>query len=721
MKIQIKELVIQYNQREIAKGFEIELNSGDFCLLTGLSGSGKTSLLTYLSLDEKLKFEGNFRINDVPICELSEEKINEIKMNQIAYVSQNNLIFGELTVKENLEMFSEIGYQTINETMIEELVSKLKLKSLLNKKAKKLSGGEKQRTAIACAILKNAQLYLFDEPTSMIDIENKKAVYDVLNQLSKEGKIIVVVSHEANYFQYNKEYAFENGKIELVKSEAVEIIKQNTTQVKTHDMKKLIRNISLKMFRSVQYTNLSFILITSICIALISTIITISKADIDSQIEAAHIVNNPEIVVVNTQEYGYARSDYDIYYPITDETFEKMRAIEHVVAAEKILYFPQETWTMWWNNGEADWADFTGQPTVTLLKDGQEVLSYNYYSEQDIEIEKGSFAIYPTYDHLNINQDCSVVTTDQEGIYISKSIADRLGLTELNGERIRLCVSVPVVCASSVWWGSLEENGEIVDFERPIQPPGNIYAELEFKIKGILKTDVDYYKYNVSYAPEFFLDIDVIERIQKEYYENNQDLINAIKELDFDQQDEGTTGKYFESYISDDSLWLPRTAVIHVDEGEHINDVVNELTLIDPGLSITITSYGMVHIDEGLVRNVILNAIIYCGLIMIILLISLSIMKAYRRKRRKDDYTLLKINGFTSQNINLLEHNEILIETGFVSIIATTLTWISIHIFSTLYVFYKIRFSIYYLLLICVLTYVILLLGNYLSKFLRRR
>jgi len=162
------------------------LNSGDKIGLFGESGAGKTTLLKIISglyhpISGNIIIDNQY-INSEHLCDIS------------VICSQNPYLFS-ITLKDNIN-FSNII--TDDKGFINLVYEQLGIYDLENMNLKELSGGQYHRIALARALISEAKLYIFDEPTANIDIEKRKAFYNLLEQLSKKGKIIIVSTHNEN-------------------------------------------------------------------------------------------------------------------------------------------------------------------------------------------------------------------------------------------------------------------------------------------------------------------------------------------------------------------------------------------------------------------------------------------------------------------------------------------------------------------------------------------
>ncbi|HIP25773.1 MAG TPA: phosphate ABC transporter ATP-binding protein [Archaeoglobus profundus] len=164
----------------------MEIDRGITAIL-GSSGAGKTTLLRIIALLES--FEGEYYFMG--------EKANDKHRRKITMVFQNPVVFRGTVMDNILYALSLDGKP--DRRKAEKILEKLNLIDLANKKAKLLSGGEKQRLCIAMALAIDREVYIFDEPTSNLDVENARIVEKCILELARKGKTVIIATH--NLFQ----------------------------------------------------------------------------------------------------------------------------------------------------------------------------------------------------------------------------------------------------------------------------------------------------------------------------------------------------------------------------------------------------------------------------------------------------------------------------------------------------------------------------------------
>lgn len=214
LQIQIKNLSFSYDdKREILHGIDMDIQPKSFVSIVGVSGSGKSTIAGIL-MGLNPKYHGVIKINQDEHGDLSSQSI----MSHITMVSHNSWLF-EGTVKENLLM----GNALATDEQMEDALKKVNLLAFVNSQdglntrietnGSNFSGGQKQRLALARALLHNTPMYIFDEATSNIDASSEEIIMQVIRNLSKEKTVILISHRLANVVDSDCIYLLQNGTI----------------------------------------------------------------------------------------------------------------------------------------------------------------------------------------------------------------------------------------------------------------------------------------------------------------------------------------------------------------------------------------------------------------------------------------------------------------------------------------------------------------------------
>ena len=183
------------NQIKVVDNYNIDLFSSEFVSLTGPSGCGKTTILMIIGCLLKPD-HGTVEIDGLDIYSMNSSRIAEQRSKKIGFIYQDFKLIPYLTIKENILCSSLINDVGNLEDKANDLILRLGLIHRVNHRPEQLSAGEKQRTAIARALLLEPKLIIADEPTGNLDKKNSSLVIEALKHYSDEGACVIMVSHD---------------------------------------------------------------------------------------------------------------------------------------------------------------------------------------------------------------------------------------------------------------------------------------------------------------------------------------------------------------------------------------------------------------------------------------------------------------------------------------------------------------------------------------------
>lgn len=197
--LEVKKLKKKFGKNVVLKDINFTVNEGDIISIVGPSGSGKSTLLRCINMIEKpsggdIVFEGKSLMDKKTNLSLVREKIG--------MVFQQFNLFANLTVTENITL-APVKLKLMDDKMAYkngmELLENVGLKDKANVYPSSLSGGQKQRVSIVRTLMMNPDIILFDEPTSALDPEMVQEVLELIREVSKMGKTMIIVSHEMSF------------------------------------------------------------------------------------------------------------------------------------------------------------------------------------------------------------------------------------------------------------------------------------------------------------------------------------------------------------------------------------------------------------------------------------------------------------------------------------------------------------------------------------------
>jgi putative ABC transport system ATP-binding protein len=196
-----KRFVSGKSSTQALANINLNIKKGQFIAIVGPSGSGKTTLLNIIGgLDFPSK--GEIEFNKKLINRFNDNEISKYRNNDVGFIFQEFHLAHHLTVKENVLLPTFFNHTSKKESQAEKLIEEVKLTQKSHSKASELSGGEKQRTAIARALINNPQIILADEPTGNLDLKTGETIINLLKQLHKIHKTtLIVATHDKKIAQ----------------------------------------------------------------------------------------------------------------------------------------------------------------------------------------------------------------------------------------------------------------------------------------------------------------------------------------------------------------------------------------------------------------------------------------------------------------------------------------------------------------------------------------
>lgn len=202
----------------VLKGINLDIERGEFVSIMGASGSGKSTLLNILGILDNYD-TGTYHLAGKLIKDLSEGKAAEYRNKMIGFIFQSFNLIPQLTVEENIALpLYYLGWGA-NERMkrAKELAELVGLGKRLGHRPTELSGGQQQRVAIARALSNDPVFLLADEPTGNLDSVNSVEIIELLKNLNREGKTIIMVTHDSDIAAHaTKRLVMRDGKIQKI-------------------------------------------------------------------------------------------------------------------------------------------------------------------------------------------------------------------------------------------------------------------------------------------------------------------------------------------------------------------------------------------------------------------------------------------------------------------------------------------------------------------------
>ena len=208
--VEVQDLIKNYYMGDVTvnvlKGIDIAFDEGDFVSLMGPSGSGKSTLMNILGCLDR-PTEGNYYLHDRDVAKMSDNQLSEVRSTYLGFIFQAYNLLPQYTVVENIELplvYQGVPLDSRTKDRCVALAEMVGLGDRLDHRPLQLSGGQQQRVAIARALVNDPQVILADEPTGNLDSRTSVEIMQMLTELNKAGKTIIMVTHENDIAEWSR-------------------------------------------------------------------------------------------------------------------------------------------------------------------------------------------------------------------------------------------------------------------------------------------------------------------------------------------------------------------------------------------------------------------------------------------------------------------------------------------------------------------------------------
>ena len=663
--LELKNITKRYDEKIIFENLNVQFNKTNTINgIIGKSGSGKTTLFNILfGLDND--YEGIYTIDKQDVKSFDLKKWDEMRRNEIHIVFQDFKLIENFTVLENLIL-------TLNckENEAKDALEKLDILSLENTKVKNISGGEKQRLAIARALIKNPKILLLDEPTGNLDDVHAEMIMKCIQSLRNEQMMIFIISHDQRVMDYcDNIYVLENKTLKLEK-ENKEVVssyskRSASEKIKSHNIKYVLKT----MQRNSKDIMINYIPVSIIFMLFMTIFLFFYSISINDLYEFYSGIDNKTIYVSTThytKQYlnECSKNNYVIIsndgtrISFSNKDLKDVQNISEVNEAK--LY-----------NGNVETSvDHEGNELNLVLDKNsfsskvKKTKSYVHFPDK-VQMEFKTLTVpYPYIKHYNPKHIELLY-----GNYPVKNeilIPDFLAYSYLKNENLNTLVKQSI--------------------ELPIIDEKRNQVNQKYKVSGIYKTN---YENNIGlteYIYTSYQNYDFLDLFQtQESYKNHVNDFNQENKIHDIQK---TVFKDYDSYLKAIGTGLDDMIIVCKSKND-VKNVTKQLNKLFPHLRL-MSQYEFKNGEfrESYIRTVLINIGIIVLVALILGIIILFLNKGYIRKRNKELAVLYAL-GRSKKDVIII----ILLEHLLISTIAFIVGYFSLWMIRILYLRYVSTFN----------------------------
>ena len=613
----------------------IDIACGKIAAIIGKSGSGKTNLLYRIGLIST-DTSYDYYYDDTKLDVTKDKISSQFRKNRIGYVFQDNSVINSLTVKENIKLAARISGIELSINQIKKWLEYVDFDKNINSYPKNLSGGEKQKLALACALAKEPDIIIADEPTSSLNEKNRKTIMELLRKIADEGKSVVIATHQHEVIDFvDVVYEIKDKKIQHISGEVkdADTVKQDNDNVKLK-----YKNYLDYVLRVSKHYKFQKRFVTVLC----AVVIAIS-ASLGNYIKNFVLENHSHLNNLSQSEIFVVNKTNGAVPVITDKdqvfTKEQQEGIRFVLDSDNVYDYLEFK-----SGGKSVYtgSEFT-ESTLTVIQDGRRnsfvfennenanthYSVINYFGEQEL--------------YKRLKHQFRLDSSNTIRAYISSSFADELGIDiNQNNVVIQMQAAVPVALFDSIYYDS---DNEINTINNDLC----ICEIINVGVVGILNDDVTN-TYSNSGNNVIYINHSEMKKIQQE----NMDKLGE--------------------YVGvSNAKWAPRGYVAFAINYNLIGSIQQRIESISPTIKTVCKFKDIVSINKVINSINKIASMVFIGVLAIIL-IFMAIIQMNSVLARKYEISVLKANGLSKFEIFKLVLMEHLVQAFKISVIGCTIS-----------------------------------------------
>ena len=610
--IEIKHLDIQFKQQVIFKNANFKTCPGKITGIIGKSGCGKTTFL------KALIYQYKNQILSIDKHVITEKNKEDYLLHCVSYIDQFGTFFENMKIIEHFEFISQLKKQNFNQNKMLETLYLVGLDTIdLKNYPSSLSIGQRKRFLIALAMFKDASIIIIDEPTASLDQENKEIILNLLQNLKKDNKYIIITTHD-DFLIEHLDIVYEIENKQLYCHQKIKEVQQDLKieNIKHKRIKKyFFYKNQRQWFQFILVMLLGFIMTVSISTNISDSIL--QENQLANGIERA---NKAEVYTGKMNDAffgndGYFIGDQKNNLDISDDELAQMKAIKHVKGVYPFDVFDTIN-------------QMQNVSTTSVYFQGNKV-NFDY-------LQDGSPLVAPYYSFQNIKTNGKKL----KGNAISQSLANKLGIDK-DEKNFKISVEVYIPVQQYSYQGEMNESGLKVEMSQVLTKK----VKLDLEINHIISVD-DYYNEFLSAGYTILMPEKSFYSLLNQYNNQTPDSLLDAKELN------ATITPYHS-----------KNYVIEVDRINNLKTVEKEITKISKNLA-TYDQYNSVIDMTDIYKEERKGRYIYMVMVVLVAIVLYAMVQINALDDRKNEVKLLKLYGLNDKDIHSLVN-----ENGFVQLL----------------------------------------------------